>query len=394
VKQLNDLINSFFHPLKKEPRTGKNVEEIFNNIEQVLQINQVLLKSLEEKVQNWDTDTTIISSVFLEVGPYLKPYYTTYTEGYANAQSVLTECEKSSDFAAFLQETQEQLNGMTIRSFLITPIQRIPRYLLLIAELLKYTDKSHVDHAGLTACLDKMKQIANDINQAIKQGENRQKILHIQDSFLNQSKLGNLIAPHRIYIRDGPLQKVCRKNIQPRWFFLFNDLLIHASLAETAQLISLNRFLVHQVYPLSEVRTEDIAESETTKYSFMIVTGRKSFVVIASTQVEKFDWMVDICQAIDDVQAKKASFKGSEPHQTQEYKFEAPVWQPDSEVDNCPLCDTEFGLIQRKHHCRSCGKIYCKSCSSHKVELGVAGKRERVCDECIILIKVQQNINT
>ena len=34
---------------------------------------------------------------------------------------------------------------------------------------MKHTEKSHVDYNNLTSSLEKMKQIANDINQAIRQ---------------------------------------------------------------------------------------------------------------------------------------------------------------------------------------------------------------------------------
>jgi hypothetical protein len=35
-------------------------------------------------------------------GPYLKPYYMKYTENYANAQSILKECEKVALFEKWL----------------------------------------------------------------------------------------------------------------------------------------------------------------------------------------------------------------------------------------------------------------------------------------------------
>lgn len=38
------------------------------------------------------------------------------------------------------------------------------------------------------------------------------------------------------------------------------------------------------------------------------------------------------------------------------------VWIPDEYVDNCSACKIEFNFINRRHHCRFCGKIYCSSC--------------------------------
>ncbi len=34
-------------------------------------------------------------------------------------------------------------------------------------------------------------------------------------------------------------------------------------------------------------------------------------------------------------------------------------WLKDESVDNCMKCKTVFGVIDRKHHCRDCGRIFC-----------------------------------
>jgi hypothetical protein len=130
----------------------------------------------------------------------LKPYYTKYTEGYAGAQNLLKDSEKSSTFAAFLEDVQAkpEAGGLTIRAFLILPIQRIPRYTLLLADLVKHTPPEHPDNTQLNASLERMKQIANSINTAIKQGENRQKIINIQESFVS-TKLN--VRHHRHFER-------------------------------------------------------------------------------------------------------------------------------------------------------------------------------------------------
>lgn len=41
---------------------------------------------------------------------------------------------------------------------------------------------------------------------------------------------------------------------------------------------------------------------------------------------------------------------------------EEAVWQEDSGVKACPLCETKFTFFNRRHHCRKCGKIFCNKC--------------------------------
>ncbi|XP_069961751.1 RUN and FYVE domain-containing protein 2 isoform X1 [Bactrocera oleae] len=64
----------------------------------------------------------------------------------------------------------------------------------------------------------------------------------------------------------------------------------------------------------------------------------------------------------------------------------AGIWAPDSIATHCMACKKEFGLTRRKHHCRSCGEIFCNTCSEHTLPLlndqGQLGKPVRVCDRC------------
>ena len=41
-----------------------------------------------------------------------------------------------------------------------------------------------------------------------------------------------------------------------------------------------------------------------------------------------------------------------------------PRWVPDDESGSCMLCEAEFGVLLRKHHCRYCGWLVCKDCQA------------------------------
>uniref|UniRef100_A0A1A9W7Z1 FYVE-type domain-containing protein n=1 Tax=Glossina brevipalpis TaxID=37001 RepID=A0A1A9W7Z1_9MUSC len=64
----------------------------------------------------------------------------------------------------------------------------------------------------------------------------------------------------------------------------------------------------------------------------------------------------------------------------------AGIWAPDSIATHCTACKKEFNLTRRRHHCRSCGEIFCNSCSDHSLALvnenGQVGKPVRVCLVC------------
>ena len=41
-------------------------------------------------------------------------------------------------------------------------------------------------------------------------------------------------------------------------------------------------------------------------------------------------------------------------------------WEYDSNQDHCTSCRDEFNPINRRHHCRMCGKIFCNRCTDQR----------------------------
>jgi hypothetical protein len=89
-------------------------------------------------------------------------------------------------------------------------------------------------------------------------------------------------------------------------------------------------------------------------------------------------------------------------------------WLSDNNVNKCYDCDVSFGFFLRKHHCRSCGRIFCYKCSdnnapllknlesyplkprylSHKLKDYYSREYERVCDKCYMYINEAKDIET
>ena len=45
------------------------------------------------------------------------------------------------------------------------------------------------------------------------------------------------------------------------------------------------------------------------------------------------------------------------------------MWVPDEKAPTCYNCQKQFSAIfLRKHHCRICGNVFCKECSSKNVD--------------------------
>jgi len=64
------------------------------------------------------------------------------------------------------------------------------------------------------------------------------------------------------------------------------------------------------------------------------------------------------------------------------------LWISDDEVSVCMCCkETQFSMFNRRHHCRRCGRVVCKSCSQHTTI--IKDRLARTCNDCYYYL--QQN---
>ncbi|GAN02437.1 conserved hypothetical protein [Mucor ambiguus] len=54
-------------------------------------------------------------------------------------------------------------------------------------------------------------------------------------------------------------------------------------------------------------------------------------------------------------------------------------WMPDEQCKECNNCNAPFNLFRRKHHCRTCGRIFCSKCLSNSIH---TSHSLRVCNDC------------
>ncbi|VDM18116.1 unnamed protein product [Hydatigera taeniaeformis] len=49
--------------------------------------------------------------------------------------------------------------------------------------------------------------------------------------------------------------------------------------------------------------------------------------------------------------------------------LEPPEWASDTSSTVCVACNSRFTMIRRRHHCRTCGRLLCATCTPHRVPL-------------------------
>jgi hypothetical protein len=70
-------------------------------------------------------------------------------------------------------------------------------------------------------------------------------------------------------------------------------------------------------------------------------------------------------------------------------------WVDDSKCKACYECETPFGLLVRRHHCRICGRIFCANCTGNSVPPprdSPDQQWQRVCNYCEYAVAVGRGL--
>ncbi|PIA17812.1 Dbl homology domain-containing protein, partial [Coemansia reversa NRRL 1564] len=339
----------------------KDVRRLFANFPDIISLSRELLCQLDARLgpradPPWDPATGRIGDIFMRIAPFLK-MYSLYLRNFRSALSDISRwLGENHEFAQFIQQASSnpECRELSFQSYLLLPVQRIPRYKLLLEDLLKHTPRTHVDHQCIGDALRTIEEVATFVNENIGENEMTLNIIEIQ------RRLGlkeSLLVPGRRLVKTGTLTKICRKSHQQRNFYLFNDILIYSS--GPAPLI--DDHSGHRKVLLEGCKVMDIPDTGEWLNQFTIISREKSFIVYTETAADKVSWIAALSTAILDQRKARESTMMHFPRVAE--NFDAPVWDPDESTDRCYICFRDFTLFMRRHHCRACGKIVCNACS-------------------------------
>jgi hypothetical protein len=133
----------------------------------LLQCNTRFLRALESRVEPWH-DTNCIGDCLLSLIGELDVYLQFVNMYDLAARRASPSCSCSNArFAAFCTAAQahERSKRLDLRAYMIVPIQRIPRYVMLLADLVRSTSLAHDDASALHEAERRMREFADAMNQ-------------------------------------------------------------------------------------------------------------------------------------------------------------------------------------------------------------------------------------
>ncbi|KAJ3353878.1 hypothetical protein GGF32_002782 [Allomyces javanicus] len=410
---LEELLARIVDPLVAHARTAtppllttQDCTQIFRNLVEIVALSRSFLLALEVQLFGGKSQMSArpmpkstmrwhgaapIALLLQRMGPFFK-VYATFASGYQASLLALTQF-----FARFPQAKDVVKAGdhpiLHIQSHLILPVQRIPRYRLLVRDLLSTTEHLKAcatagatvpadlvhDVQQLEAAARIIDDVADFVNEAIRQEEHANYVLQVQQRLLGCSI--PLLLPSRRLVLVGDLKKVSRKSRDDRHVLLFNDVLILTSRAPS------NRLLFHRSVEVSDIAR--VRPVTTIAFAFEIAARDKSFVLVAESESTSQEWIrainrakVDLAQSPPPASARApvpsatAAVRPSRPHSVPVIPdYVAPVWVPDNQASACAVCASNFTLLLRRHHCRVCGHVVCGDCSGGPYVIAAAPVR-------------------
>lgn len=81
----------------------------------------------------------------------------------------------------YLKMYSPKFRGMQLEDFLVKPIQRLPKYVLLFQDLYKHTPEEHVDRNAILNILEYFKNMNEQNNQNMDKNLNRLQVKEIAE---------------------------------------------------------------------------------------------------------------------------------------------------------------------------------------------------------------------
>ena len=222
------MMTEYMQPLivlSKDPRSfvsPETTDGIFGNILAVYGFSAQFLPMIETRMKRWSVSRTRLSDLYMYIENG-KKVYQEYIANFDKSANILSSCLRNYEFNKWHEEVchKEKLNGLRLNSFLIMPVQRMPRYELLLRELITHTPEDHPDLPALKSAYDNLKEVSKSINEFKRSAEQKVRLMEIQADL--RTTCPDLAQPYRRYLDEVEVGVVVKKTLRKHSLLLLND---------------------------------------------------------------------------------------------------------------------------------------------------------------------------
>ncbi|XP_043934082.1 FYVE, RhoGEF and PH domain-containing protein 3 isoform X2 [Protopterus annectens] len=410
VKRLHLLDQVFCSRLTEAGIPSDVTTGIFSNISSIYCFHeQFLLPELKIRItREWNTNPRI-GDILQKLAPFMK-MYGEYVKNFDRAMDLVnTWTQRSASFKGTVQSIQKEeiCGNLTLQHHMLEPVQRIPRYELLLKDYLKKLSDDSPDRKDAERSLELISTAANHSNAAIRKMEKMHKLLEVYERLGGEV---DIVNPANELIKEGHIQKLSAKNgtAQDRYLFLFNSMMLYC--VPKLRLMG-QKFSVREKISIAGMQVQAVVKPNIL-HTFTITAKQRTLELEARTEEEMNDWIQVIRATVEQHKQNSETFKAftsscsrDEEHTSELTGFGrasslenmsgtdglSPACTPDAptrmktkrekEKQACKSCSENFNSItKRRHHCKQCGAVICAKCSEFKVLAD--NRNNRVCKEC------------
>jgi hypothetical protein len=192
------------------------------------------------------------------------------------------------------------------------------------------------DRARLAVLREEMKERLAKHHTAVRTQDDIERLVKVQQRIVDAS----VHRPFRRFVHHNPLQKVSRKAVQQRMFFLFSDVVVYAK-HEGGK-----KFKSKGAIPLARAWLRDLPDSAKLRNAFQIVATEKTYTVYAEGPDDKREWLRLLSKCIHRLETANPQLK--------EERAQVQVAEPQGIAKAFTLnpkeFDPEFGRIDVKEY--------------------------------------------
>jgi hypothetical protein len=229
AEQLGVLYGAFELPMRHEGiGSSCDLDILFGDVQTLFGLHRDFYVKLEERLapalNKGGYYTLIVGDLFSLYSSFFS-LYSNFIDSYERRLDVLASIVGSKKFGKAFKELEQSVkvkSGLRLDAMLIVPVQRLPRYLLLLNSLLAATLEEHKDHQLLREACVKMQGLCEQINTRKKESENAATLMALQEKCSD-----NLALPSRKLISERAVQIVRgKKKVKPGVLLVCTDALV------------------------------------------------------------------------------------------------------------------------------------------------------------------------
>jgi Kinesin motor domain/RhoGEF domain len=212
VEQVQNLLEAYVTPMLEKGIVPKSMVPVVTATQHSITVLYNMHAGMLQDMAAVESDAI---AVILDYVEHMKVYFP-YVQNLPHMQRNMdtSSSDMPSSLRKFLEKTSNNLMLQSILQLLIAPVQRLPRYVLLLERLEKCTIELDPSMVALRKLLSRMRVVAGRVDDCQKQSENSAALFTLQRTIRSCPEDFRILHPQRVFVRDGLVFTVEEKKYQ------------------------------------------------------------------------------------------------------------------------------------------------------------------------------------